>query len=469
MQGALTQRTFLLTTVAAVVLLTAASAYGQVKQLLFSSLPARAGETILVSYESPEPSSRKLQAANPSISWSLRGPGSLHGPNPGKAIEYTAPVTTTPLHTMFGCQVGPNDTVFNTPIDSLPADPQSPQKLNGLFTVTTAPLKFESAWGISHADSNTPIRTMRSYYDSKVHAGFPNPVGPALRREGGNNVGIFPYPQKGNSSPDHHVLTVRDTDCSFFETYDDYLDGFTRPCRDGTPNCSTQSAVSYNSGTYAIQGGTDAAGLLLGPLTWHLSDVKKGHITHATRFTENGYFALNSSIWPASATAGGTSTCTPISCLQLGSRVRLRGGFDTAAVCNSGNTAQDEDCNIFLRGLAEFGMILADTGGNNSIQIADDISTDPVALAALSQIQDAHITLTPDNFEVVDESSLEITSESYQICPYNERCAGAVNSFVIPQDQAIITATLPSGEAVSAPIAIQGAGIEVPSSLLIRS
>jgi hypothetical protein len=393
-----------------------------------------------------------------SVTWSLQGVGTLSGQT-SNSVVYTAPPSVVPQNQMLGCQVLPDDTVFNTPVNSLPLDPNSAAMIS---TQSPVPLSFEPSWGISYADNSTPTRTFLSFYDSITHPNFVFPnQGVNMRREAGDFVGIFSF---GANRPDHHVMTVKRTDCTFYESYDDYTNGYLRTCNDGTtPNCNVQSAVNYAATTYNFNDswGTDAGGFLLAPLVWHVDEIKSGSINHAVRFTEGLGGILGGVVrWPASATAGG---CDPNVCpnaMPMGTRLRLQASYDIGTFSPTAQT--------MLAALQKYGMILTDTGSNNGLQVASDVSDDPTVMAAFTEIG-AHLTIS--NFEVVDESSLQFAAFSYAVCPMNTTCLGAQNTFVQPLNQAMITATPASGAATSVPIALQGIaiGLGVPPVLPVQA
>lgn len=340
---------------------------------------------------------------------------------------------TTPNNVMLGCPVLPNDAVFNVPINALPADTNSATKIGNASAVAFI---FEPSWGISYADASTPTVNWKTFYGQNVFTGVPYPDEYHIRRESGAKVGIFGFAAKGNSSPDHHILTVRKNDCNFFESYNDYLQGFTQTCSDGiTTGCNVTSAITYPSTSYAFSlgQGTDAAGLPLAPLTIHVDELESGVINHAARITTGtGSFTFNHFIWPAASTAGGNSGCTTTTCLQLGDRIRLKASFNIAGACNSGITAQDAMCTTLLTQWKNYGFILADTGTNNGITVADDFSTNQTALAALTWIFNKQIPFTSTNVEVVNESSLERSTTSYQVCAFNTTCLSGLQNFVTP-------------------------------------
>lgn len=385
-----------------------------------------------------------ITSASP-VTWSLSGVGALSNQT-SNSVTYTAPASVVPAHQMLGCPVLPNDTVFNTPANNLPVDSNSAAMI---AAQSAAPLGFETSWGISYADNSTPTRSFLSFYDSAIHPNFVFPVqGPNMRRESGDFVGTFSW---GANRPDHHVMTVRRTDCTFWETYDDYTDGYLRTCNDGTTaNCNVQSATTYGSTSYNFGSdwGTDAGGFPLAPLTLHVDEIKGGSIKHAVRFTEGlGGIKFGAFRWPATATAGGCSACP--NAMPMGTRLRLKASYNISTYSTYAQTV--------LTALKTYGMILADTGSNNAVTVADDVWEDPAVGQALNEIRAGGIAIS--NFEVVDESSLQFGASSYAVCPMNQTCMGAENTYVQPASQAMITATPASGSATMLPVALQGIAI----------
>lgn len=68
--------------------------------------------------------------------WSLSGGGSISSTGPTTSITYTAPTGIVAQHVELGCPITPNDSIFNTRIDNLPADPNSAVKLNNTEPTT---------------------------------------------------------------------------------------------------------------------------------------------------------------------------------------------------------------------------------------------------------------------------------------------------------------------------------------------
>jgi parallel beta-helix repeat protein len=427
--------------------------------IIYSGYPNICGDTDLGALAYPEvcpnaPTAGEGQsvtvAASYPASFSLSGSGACTGCGVAgaRSVTYTAPATVTPQHVMLGCPVMPNDTVFNTRIDSLPLDSRSSTWASNSSQVG---FQFQPSWGISYADSSTPTRVLKSYYGNFVNV-FPWPTGGDMKREGGNYIG-----GTGFASPDHHVMTVRRTDCTFFDAYGDKLNNVTVTCQDGvTQGCNLSSAITYPWSNYQVQaaGGTDAAGLPLAPLVMHLSEIKAGAINHALRFTTAlGYIQGSGNLgtpylWPAALSNGcPTSTCPNVPI--IGARARLKASFN---ISTFSATAQ-----IILTAMQRYGIILADIGTSNAITTATDVTADTTATSALNEIQGAAIGMS--NFEFVDESSLEVNANSYQVCPLNQTCAGAANTYEAPVNSAVISAAPTSGSAITVPVALQGVSI----------
>lgn len=434
--------------------------------LLLCPLMLMSGQ-VTVSPEQPIVAAGKsiTLTSNAPVTWKLNGGGSLSHVT-STSVTFTAPSGVVPKNQMLGCPVGPNDSIFNTRIDNLPVDPRSDGWISS-STVNNTIFETDN-WGISIADNTTPTRTLHTYYSDQVVNNFVMPpAGPNLKRQGGAYVGLFGFTNR----PDHHVMTVRHTDCNVYESYDDYLDGYMRACNDGTPGCNVQSASVYNAMSYALPSpdpGTNAGGLPLAPTTWHLSEIQNGHIHHATVFTSNtAAIAFGIYNWPAGATAGGCDSATCPTAMPMGTRLRLKSSFNIQSICNSGIPSQDAACNTMLTALKQYGMILCDTGLANAVQMMSEVTEDPAVEAAVQQLQGAHIPF--GSFEAVDESSLEVSPSSYQVCPLGQSCMKGTNNFVAPSDQAVITATSANGQQVPVPMAIQpvAIGLGIPESTSI--
>jgi hypothetical protein len=348
------------------------------------------------------------------------------------SVTYTAPTGLIPQNQLLGCPVLPNDTIFNQRIDnaSFPLDPNSGTKIGNLAATG---LTFQPSWGTTYADSSTPLRSTPylAFYNSVSYPNFPvQPSQSLLLRESGNKTGAL-----NMGGVDQHIQTVNRSSCTFYETYKDYLSGYTQTCHDGTTSgCNVESATSYTSVSYTFpsssgyNNGTDAAGMPLASLTLHLDEVKAaaggtGAINHATRFT----LPANPGpvLWPASPVSGTTSTAS----LVYGDRIRLKSSFSIPGVCGSSPAAGSAGavCTAILTAQKQYGRIFADIGTNNADTANQDLWSDPAVYAGLQLISAGSIQ--PSNYEVVNEQSLESAANSYRVA--SQSYASPVNQVTV--------------------------------------
>jgi Domain of unknown function (DUF2341) len=347
------------------------------------------------------------------------------------SIVYTAPGTINPQHMMAGCPILPSDSIFNTRIDALPVDSNSNVWVPNV--ISQYGLLVSDQWGINVVTNAASMAPQYFHYSTQLNgAEFPIVPPGQLKRESGSYT--------TDSDNDHHVLTINRQTCQVYETYQD------RIVVPGCSNCTAASGWTYGSSSYqqpsSNDGGgtTDAAGLPLAPLTVHLSEIKAGHINHALRVTTCLGCISHIPVWPAvSSTGAGTFAMTP----PMGTRIRLRASFDI-----SGYPPASQ---VVLQALKEYGMFVADVGMMGMVTFASDLSEDPVVYRQI-----AELPLTPiaaNNFEVVDESSLMVSSTSNEVNP--------ANPFVVPANYALLTVTDLGNPAntVNVPVAVQPIGV----------
>ena len=157
---------------------------------------------------------------------------------------------------------------------------------------------------------------------------------------------------------DAHVLVLDRAKCFLYETFN------TNRCN-GQYNASSETIWDLKNYESRPWGWTsaDAAGLPVFPGLVRYDEVASGAINHAIRFTmqhtkndaNDGYFVA-----PATHAAG---TDWGVSNVE-GMRVRLKASFNI-----SGYSATNQ---VILTALKQYGMILADNGGNFYIQGATD-------------------------------------------------------------------------------------------------
>lgn len=363
--------------------------------------------------------------ANEPVIWSM-APGSKGVINPSAGV-YTAPSSVVAQQSVGGCQLLPNNHVFNVRIDSLPANSQSSAWISGAGDV---PLNYLPSFPVNYIDSSAPVQNMVFAYTSGNNGPFAIPQYPGARIE----TGWFNGPFTGS---DRHLLTVNPTTCAFQELYNIYKVGENtfNPC----PECTSQSGVKYANSSYdlPVGGATDAAGLFIMPLTLRLQELQSavatgGTINHALRFTlQNGYVSGTTHLWPAMThnPEGGT--------VPYGARFRLKSNFN---ISGYSPIAQ-----VLLTQLKQYGIILADAG--YGWQVTTEYAKWPQAYRdAFDELRNAQIG--PSNFEAVDESKLMISNVS--------------GSTPIGVEAVIATSIANPGQSARLEIALAGISVNVP-------
>lgn len=193
---------------------------------------------------------------------------------------YTAPSSVTAQHVYAGMQIGPNNSIWNVRIDSLPVN-----ALNTIWTNTV------NVGGTPHWNTDFPINYVNSsntallnfHYTAPENGTFEVPVFPTGKAENGFFNG---YQQR--DSNDHHVVMVDTTTSIFSEIYQ------------LGPNCVTSAAsVSGNIATLTcttnpqfygfVAGGTYVVGGFTGADTY----FNQASTTALTVTSSQITFALN--------------------------------------------------------------------------------------------------------------------------------------------------------------------------------
>jgi len=331
---------------------------------------------------------------------------------------YRAPAHVDVKHQMAGCQVLPNNHIFNTRIDNLPVHPRSSDWINdGLNSMGGKSLKYSPVFGLNIVTNETPVQPMHFLYTPLNEGAFPFIPGlPGSFVESGKFVTY-------KADTDRHITSVNRDNCTFYEVYNAYPAGWNEKC----PACTAQSGLSYGfSYDLPAHGATDAAGMPLLPLSLHLEEIKKGAINHALRFTR--VHPDQNFIWPATASAYYGRVDGR---MQMGARLRLKASFDISAF--------SPIARVLLTQLKQYGLILADAGLNWDIGTMIDFGADPDVVAAFAEIR---AKVSGLDLEVVDESSLMVSSGSGETAV--DREVVIATSQNNPSDQARISVILES-------------------------
>ena len=290
------------------------------------------------------------------------------------AIAMGRPVERAPR-----CNVFPRDNHWNVRVDGLPVDSSSGPLVRSIGLDRQVHPDFGSGlWegrpiGIPYTTVSRRQRKVRVSFDYAAES----------------DRGRYPIPRRapiegGNGSDgDRHVIVVDRDRCKLYELYAAY------PQAGGTRWRAGSGAIwSLRSNRLRPRGWTsaDAAGLPILPGLARYSDVRRGAIDHALRFTAQR--TRRAFVYPARHFA---SNLDDPDLPPMGLRVRLRAGFDT-----SGYPRQ---ARIVLTALKRYGMILADNGAPWYISGAPSRGWNNEDLHELHRVRG-------DDFEVVDTSSL---------------------------------------------------------------
>jgi len=297
--------------------------------------------------------------------------------------------------TIDGCPVFPADNVWNTPIDTLPLDPQSSAYVNSLGAADSLHPDFGAGdyyggkpFGIPYITvpgTQPLVPIFFAYYDESDPGPWPIPA----------NVPI----EGGKWGPgDRHIIVIDTDNCQLYEAWNSHtLAGLFWFAGSGAKWDLTSNALRPDGWTSA-----DAAGLPIFAGLVRYDEVDADQLNHALRFTGQ---TRNEYIWPARHKA---SSVTDPNVPPMGQRFRLKANFSTEGYSRHSVT--------IINALKKYGMILADNGSDWFISGAPDDRWDDDVLNELKQIKGS-------DFEAVDESSLIVDPDSGQAVQPGSRVA----------------------------------------------
>jgi hypothetical protein len=285
--------------------------------------------------------------------------------------------------------VFPADNVWNTQVANLPVDPLSAQYIAAIGPGDPLHPDFgRGDWdgepmGIPYnvVPASQPKVPVSFMYASESDRG-PYPIPPDALIEGGPT-----------STGDRHVIVVDTGNCTDYEMWSSY------PQHGGASWHAGSGAVfplESNKLRPLTWTSADAAGLPILPGLVLAGEVRSGAIDHAIRVTVP--CTDTRFVWPARHEAGQDNP----NCPPMGLRLRLK-----ASVPISGYPAMDR---VILQALKTYGMIVADNGSPWFISGAGSNYWDNGTLHEITRI-------TGNDFQVVDESCLEVSPNSGQADP----------------------------------------------------
>jgi hypothetical protein len=285
--------------------------------------------------------------------------------------------SASPLTNAPGCPILPRTNVWNKRVDALPVHPNSDAIVAAVGEGGYVHADFGSGrWNggpigipvtvVRRSQKRVPVRFR--YADESDRGPYPIPR--TVRIEGGWNAG-----------GDRHALIVNRGTCKLYEL-------FALRKRNGRWHAGSGAIFDLRSNRLRPRGWTsaDAAGLPILPGLARYSEVRKGVIDHALRFTVEQ--TRKAYVYPARHYA---SDLTDPDLPPMGMRFRLRADFPV-----SGYPRQ---ARIVLVALKRYGMIVADNGSDWFI------SGVPNARWSNDQLHSLHGVHGSD-FEVVDTSDL---------------------------------------------------------------
>jgi len=285
-----------------------------------------------------------------------------------------------------GCQLFPDDNIWNTPVDTLPVDTNSNTYIATIGASTNVHPDFGTEWegapiGIPWASvpGSQPAVPVSFTYSDESDPG-PYPIPPDAPIEGGPG-----------SDGDRHVLVVDRDNCVLYEMF------YAFPKNEGSSWSSGSGAIfDLRSNNLRPEGWTsaDAAGLPILPGLVRFEEVMAGEIRHALRFTAPQ--TRKAYVWPARHHA---SSLTGSQYPPMGQRFRLRADFDM--------TGFSPTVKVIINALKTYGMILADNGAPWFLSGVPNSNWDDEVLRELRQ-------LVGSDFVAVDVSSLMVSPNSGQ-------------------------------------------------------
>jgi len=298
---------------------------------------------------------------------------------------YSPPAIQLVAPSISGCQILPQNNVWNTPVDNLPVHPLSDQWVNTLGRTANFHMHFSSGtynggpiglpYNVVSGASVTKYNVNFQYYLQSDPGPYPIPSNPLI--EWGS---------------DAHVLVLDTDNCRLYELYEGAYANGQWSAGSGAVWDLSSNALRPNGWTSA-----DAAGLPILPGLVRYDEVASGFIYHALRFSAR---YSNSYIWPARHLTSGTAgvlTSTP----PFGARFRLKASYDISGF--------PPEMQVVLQAMKTYGIILADTQTSDTprwtVQGTPDLRWDQLIVHTMD-------VLTGNDFEAVDESSMMLDVNS---------------------------------------------------------
>ena len=284
------------------------------------------------------------------------------------------------------CSIFPADNVWHAPVSTLPVSSRSAGYVAAIGAGSHLHPDFGSGlidgepFGIPVTTVTKPISSVNVHFD---YADESDP-GPYL-------IPSSALIENGPSSTgDRHVIVFDQSDCESYELWN------AAQLQNGSWTAGSGAIFNLRSNQLRPQGWTsaDAAGLSVLAGLVQYDEVASGRIDHAIRITVPRTDAAY--LWPARHDAGTSSSALP----PMGLRLRLKADVNISSL--------PYQARVIAQALKTYGAIVADNGSAWYISGTQDSRWDNDQLDALKQFTGA-------DFEAVDTSSLEMSSNSGQV------------------------------------------------------
>jgi hypothetical protein len=274
------------------------------------------------------------------------------------------------------CKIFPSDNAWNWDISGYEVHPNSDNFIQavgpttGLHPDFGTPDEYGIPYVVVNADQPKIGVTFTAYGDESDPGPYPIPLNAPIEGT-----------EFADSTADRHVLCVDTSGKILYELFNSFPQATFWEAGCGAVFNLTSNAQRQDGWTSA-----DAAGLPIFPgLVRYEEVVIKKEIPHAIRVTFSSTYAKY--IYPATHL---TNTSSDPNRPYMGLRFRLKAGFDI-----SGYT---EDCQVILRAMKKYGLIVADNGSNWYFSGAPDERWNDDNLNLLKQVKGSEfeVVLTVD-------------------------------------------------------------------------
>lgn len=315
---------------------------------------------------------------------------------------------------LAGCPLFPGNHIFNTPIDTLPVDPNSAayiatigatRRIHLDLGTTTDPtstefygIPYNTVAGNGLTWPTVAYTTPNPDYDwdptaesdcadgtkavvSPCTIGSPHlPFPDTALVEGGLSTDADHQPDG-----DHHLLVVDTDTCRLWEGYHVYRPGGAWQIFGSATFDLTKTEMRTDGWTSA-----DAAGFPILPLLLRADEASAGAIQHALRFTIQSSKIRTSYVWPATHLTGNGTSSTSLP--PMGQLFRLKASYTIPASASIQTRA-------ILTALKTYGMYIADGGSDMYLSGAPSADWGD---ATFSEVQ----AVDASNFEAVDITAI---------------------------------------------------------------